>query len=206
METIYIDINELDEYSGLFANSFVGAPAVGIDKISFSEELKFAADKPKQNFMGVSLLADVPLKKRHPGTGEIVNIVFTAETIQKLVKKFVTSPHQHVVNYNHNGQAIQGVTLVEHFIYDPQRINFSENFFPGITPGSWVTTYHVENLELFEKLEQDPNFNGFSVEIYADLSKNNTEIDKFSKMKAILSDDDMEIEDMWNKVEELLNE
>lgn len=173
LKTVYIDINEWDEITGMFANSFVADPAVGISKLSFSEELGFVSDNLKQNFMGVSLLADTPIRKRHPKTGEVVNMVFTKEVIEKIVKKFVTNPGQHDVTYNHNGQTIPGVKLVEHFIYDPGRIDLNGDLFPGITPGSWVTTYHVEDVELFKALDEDPQFTGFSVEIKADLVEAN---------------------------------
>jgi len=196
-----------DEQIGIMRNSFVMMPAVDgeedIDGTYFAfskQKLFFSANKSEQMFMSVSLLADVPIPRLNENK-ETFYIIFTKDDVKKFVKKFMASGNIHKASYNHiPGTSIEGVVLVESFFLDKDRID--SGLFKGVTDGSWITTYYVQDKEKYELLLNDPAFNGFSVELDAHLKPYNEfaeqsikeiafsdmpDAEKEEKIKAILS-------------------
>jgi hypothetical protein len=164
----YIDINEDDE-TGLIRNSFVKDPAVEITRYAFNEKdvktLTFSEDS-KQSFMSVSILADTPIPRGiDQNTGQPYSVIFTKDSIRRIVNKFVENGNINEVSFNHTDEIIEGVVLSEHFILEKGRVE--SPIFKDVPDGSWVTTYYVKDKDLYNKLKTDENFTGFSIEINA---------------------------------------
>jgi hypothetical protein len=179
----YIRVGELeDENFGMSANSFVANPAVQFEKFTYSkvEDKLFYAKDEEQIFFGVSILADVPIPQKLKN-GEIVDTIFTKEEIKLIGKKNSIYGNDAVLNYNHNDDnPIEGVYLIEKFFLDKGRIE--SPIFNDVTDGSLMTSYFVPDKEQFLKFKNDPNFNGFSIEINTYLEEVEQEMDfSFSK-------------------------
>jgi hypothetical protein len=202
----YIDIDELDEQTGMIRNSFVKNPAVDVTYFPFSKEVKTISfnDTNKQSFMSVSMLADTPIPRGiDKRTGKPYSVIFTKDAIRRIVNKFVESQNIHEVSFNHTNEIIEGVILSEHFILEKGRVE--SPIFNGVPDGSWVTTYTIKDKELYEKLKNDPDFNGFSIEINAFIEEAFAKIEKSieEKIKEIVFSD-LSDEEKENKIKQLI--
>ena len=159
----------------MMRNSFVEMPAVEYTKLDFSKQkvdrqvISFAADASEQRFMSVSMVADTPIPRIDEFTGEVFGIEFSKDTIKKIVNKFVMDGNINEVSFQHKDMIVDGVYLVEHFITREGVVEAPA--FEGLPEGSWVTTYWVKDKAQYEALKADKSFNGFSIEISAQLEE-----------------------------------
>tara|TARA_R110000765_G_scaffold84278_3_gene163165 strand:+ start:2869 stop:3525 length:657 start_codon:yes stop_codon:yes gene_type:complete len=186
-EIYEIVIDEVDNETGLLRNSFVQDPAVEYTKIDFSKDgtelLNFSANDTEQKFMSVSLVADRVIPRLDKFNNEY-GVYFSVDGIAKIVNKFIISGAPNEVSYQHTDELIEGVYLVEHFITKEGIVEAPS--FKDLPYGSWVTTYHVPDVELYNKLKADETFKGFSVEIAGLLEA------QFANVVVKLSDDELE--------------
>lgn len=164
MKVFYIAID--DSVMGIDAISLVQSPAVEHDFLCFSKDekpvsLKF--DNSKHIITGVVCLADTPIYRYNEKYGEYY-VVFTKETIRKMVEKFAKMNLFKSVNLQHDDERfVDGVYMVESYITDKERgINPVE--FSDIPEGSWICSYKIENEALWNEIINGDKLNGFSLQ------------------------------------------
>lgn len=189
----YINIDESEEL-GMFSVSLVDFPAVETSFLCFKEEtpkqLFFA--KPEEKIItGIALRADLPIYRVNPKTGEEYYVVFTKETIKKMVARYSKQGMMNNVDLQHSGELVSGVYMVESFIINDER-GIRPKEFSDIEDGSWVVSYYVEDDALWEQIKNGNDLNGFSISCIANLSE------KLSEQK---QDDRSEIDKL---IDELL--
>ena len=164
MKVYYVNIDEFDG-TGIDAISLVDVPAVQRNFLCFSEEkpVKLSFDASKHIITGVVCLADTPIFRYSEAEGEYY-VVFTKDTIRRMVEKFAKNDLFKSVNLQHDDQKfVEGVYMVESFITDQARgINPVE--FSDIPDGSWVVSYKVDNLALWDEIVNGDKLNGFSLQ------------------------------------------
>lgn len=168
---VYNIVIEYDDETGMIRNSFVRNPAVEYERFAFSkvDNLYFDKNDVEQKFMSVSILADTPILRRSK-EGKEFYVVFSKETIKKIVNKLVMQNKINEVSFQHNEeQIIDEVYLVEHFFSEKGRVE--SPLFSNVPNGSWITTYWVKDKEKYNNLLSNPNFNGFSIEINAKIEE-----------------------------------
>lgn len=178
MKVFYIKINE-DDITGIDAISLVDMPAVQKNFLCFtkdSELVKLNFDNSKHIITGVVCLADTPIYRYNQKLGEYY-VVFTKETIERMVEKFSKQDLFKSVNLQHdNNKFVDGIYMVESFITNKERgINPVE--FADIPDGSWICSFKVENDELWNEIINGDKLNGFSLQGMFDLEE------KFSEQK-----------------------
>lgn len=178
MKVFYIKINE-DDITGIDAISLVDMPAVQKNFLCFnkdSELVKLNFDNSKHIITGVVCLADTPIYRYNQNLGEYY-VVFTKETIERMVEKFSKQDLFKSVNLQHdNNKFVDGIYMVESFITNKERgINPVE--FADIPDGSWICSFKVENDELWNEIINGDKLNGFSLQGMFDLEE------KFSEQK-----------------------
>ena len=99
----YINIDESEEL-GMFSVSLVDFPAVETQFLCFNEEkpkqLFFA--KPEEHIItGVALRADLPIYRRRPDGSEYY-VVFTKETIKKMIARYSKQGMMNNVDFQHS--------------------------------------------------------------------------------------------------------
>lgn len=161
----YIIVND-DANIGVDAISLVDMPAVEKNFLCFSEEkqpVKMKFDNSKHIITGVVCLADTPIYRYNEFYGEYY-VVFTKETIEKMVEKFAKMDLFKSVNLQHDDDKfVDGIYMVESYITNKQRgINPIE--FADIPDGSWVASYKVENEALWGEIINGNKLNGFSLQ------------------------------------------
>ena len=174
-KVFYINID--DELTGINAISLVESPAVEKDFLCFSKEketVKLNFDNAKRVISGVVCLADTPIYRYNERYGEYY-VVFSKETIQKMVEKFAKMDLFKSVNLQHDDtKFVDGIYMFESYIINKERgINPVE--FSDIADGSWLASYKVENDELWGEIINGNKLNGFSLQGLFELEEKFTE-------------------------------
>lgn len=152
-----------DPAEGIFDISLVEDPAVKRDFVLFKdqEELTFQVqDESKRIISGVVMLADTPIFRRSPSLGEYY-IVFSKDTIELMVEKMSLENKLNNITLNHDGQLVEGVTLMELFFKDSSR-GLNPSYLKDVPEGSLVASYKVENDKVWN-LVKAGEFKGFSL-------------------------------------------
>lgn len=155
-----------DSIQGINAISLVQSPAVEKEFLCFNKEdkpvsMKF--DNSKHIITGVVCLADTPIYRYNEDLGEYY-VVFTKETIEKMVEKFAKDGLFTSVNLQHDDKMfVDGIYMVESYITNKERgINPIE--FSDIPEGSWICSYKVDNEALWNEIINGNKLNGFSLQ------------------------------------------
>lgn len=172
MKVFYISIND-EDFTGVDAISLVDVPAVEKNFLCFNKDkkpVKLNFDSAKHIITGVVCLADTPIYRYNDKIGEYY-VVFTKETIQKMVEKFAKQDLFKSVNLQHDdNNFVDGIYMFESYIVDKDRgINPIE--FADIPNGSWIASYKVENKKLWNEIVNGDNLNGFSLQGFFDLNE-----------------------------------
>ena len=165
MKLYDISIDPTDFETGLNAISLVENPAVEVDFLAFAKDesavLQFA-DEERHIITGIALLADTPIYRIAPDKTEYY-VRFTKDCIRELVEKYFKFGLTNNVNIEHkNNQFVDGVTMLESYIIDKER-GICPNEFASAPDGSWVVSYKVSNLDVWNKIKSG-EVKGFSVQ------------------------------------------
>lgn len=167
MKYFYINIDDNEEL-GLQAVSIVDRPAIEVDFLKFKDQkICFAKDESKHVLSGPALIADMPIYRRNMLTGEEYYVVFTKETIAKLVERYSKNNMLNTVDLQHDGVMIDGVYMFESYIVNKERGIAPKEF--DIADGSWIVSFKIEDENLWNEIMNSKDFNGFSVEVAANL-------------------------------------
>lgn len=165
MKVFYIRVNDEDT-TGIDAISLVDMPAVEKNFLCFSKDkqpVRMNFDDSKHIITGVVALADTPIYRYNQQMGEYW-VVFSKETIQKMVEKFARMDLFKSVNLQHDDeQFVDDVYMIESYITNKER-GISPAEFSDIPDGSWVVSYKVDNESLWEEIINGNKLNGFSLQ------------------------------------------
>ena len=165
-----------DERDGIIAISFVEEPAVESNFMLFGKQIPlFFANEEKKNILGVIMRADFPIYRRDEDGNEFY-ITYSADTIAKMAQKYFVSGAVNTTSINHNGETLDGVSLVQWYIKDTDK-GIAPNGFDDVKDGSLFAEFHIENENLWTACK-DGTFKGFSLEGYFTTEKTNLKSDK----------------------------
>lgn len=174
-----MDIYEINytnpDMGDLYAISIVDDPATGYNFITLSNkkenlvEVKLA-DKKKQLLVGVALVPE-QLIERIDENGKRFQIKFSAPTIERLSQDFMAKNYQKNSTYNHVGDFLNGITVVESWlIEDSEKDKSTALGFSNLPKGTWMVTMKLSD-ELWSKYIETGKAKGFSIDSYLDLKK-----------------------------------
>lgn len=157
--------------TGLYALSLVEEPAVDIidgsqvfyafDKQE-TIEYKFA-DEEKHIVTGVIMLANTPIERYNKELGKHY-ITYPPETIQLMMEKAMKLSTVNNLNLQHNSEdKTNGLYLIESYIKDSTKGIVPERF-SKIPDGSWIASYKVTDMDLWEEIKLGKDIKGFSLE------------------------------------------
>jgi hypothetical protein len=153
-----------------------------IDKQNFVVQ-----NEEKRIISGAIMLADSPIYRNDNINGEYY-VVFTKDTIFKIVQKFFKKGFQSNVNLQHNAKdKISNVTMFESFISDKDRGILPMRGFEDTPDGSWFGSFKVDDDNVWEMVKSG-EIKGFSVEgIFEYTKKESKEEQVLNSIKKILS-------------------
>ena len=165
-----------DERDGIIAISFVEEPAVESNFMLFGKQIPlFFANEERKNILGVIMRADFPIYRRDEDGNEFY-VTYSADTIAKMAQKYFVSGAVNTTSINHNGETLDGVSLVQWYIKDTDK-GIVPNGFDDVNDGSLFAEFHIENENLWTACK-DGTFKGFSLEGYFTTEKTNLKSDK----------------------------
>jgi len=153
-----------------------------IDKQNFVVQ-----NEEKRIISGAIMLADSPIYRNDATNGEYY-VVFTKDTIFKIVQKFFKKGFQSNVNLQHNAKdKVSNVTMFESFISDKDRGILPMKGFEDTPDGSWFGSFKVDDDNVWEMIKSG-EIKGFSVEgIFEYTRKETKEEQVLKEIKKILS-------------------
>lgn len=161
LPVIYLTIDDNEE-AGVEAVALVDTPAIEREWMAFNKQKAYrfeVTSEDKRIISGPLMVAGLPIYRRDSDEKEYY-VVFDADTIRKIVYKYMKQGRTDSVNEMHE-TALDGVFMFESFIVDemkPTPKGFSE-----LPEGSWFGSFRVENDDVWQQVK-DGDFKGFSVE------------------------------------------
>ena len=118
----------------------------------------------KQIISGPAMIPNQSIYRRGKD-GEEYNVVFSKETIQKIVERYFKNQYNSNFNIQHKKNMLaEGVYLIESFIIDSMRGIKAPEGFEDLPDGSWFISCKVDNEEIWNDYIKSGKFKGFSVE------------------------------------------
>lgn len=161
MKTKKVSIIDNDERTGVYAVSFVKNPAIksGFVKLS-AEEIHLDGDK--QVATGPILIPDLAILRRDEN-GEPYNMEFSAEVIERIVRKFHRK--QFGRNSTHEHQSpLEGITMIESWLVEDPTNDKSAALGIPQSKGTWMGSFYVESRDYWDNEVKSGNVKGFSIE------------------------------------------
>lgn len=148
---------------------------------------KFAIqDEEKRIVSGVAMVADMPIYRRDAIRGEYY-VVFDADSIFKIAKKWARSNKYDSVNAHHKTPIEEGVSLFESYIVDRERGVMPPKGYEDVANGSWFVSYLIDNDDVWAKVKAG-EFKGFSVEgVFDFVSEVDEEMKVIEELKRVLA-------------------
>ena len=159
-----IMIDDEDE-TGIRYLSIVQDPAIETKGMFFNEdkfkEFRFYATKDEQKIVGPAL---IPYKKiyRADEDGEYF-VMFTPETIQKMVRKFNGSGSNRRLNFNHSDQMVKAY-IEQNWIIESDTYDKSKVYGYELPKGTWFVEVKIEDSEFWNEFVKEDGFYSFSIE------------------------------------------
>jgi len=167
------DINiEGKEGLGMFKISIVDKPAIMEGFLAFNKEkeIKFqATDEEKKQVVGPLLIPDSPIYRRNEEIGEYY-VRFSAQTIEQIVYKYSKDGFFNMFNLEHQYDT-DAVVMLEMWIKESD-IDKSDEYGFDLPVGTLFMKAQIEDENLWDAIK-NKEFNGFSIEINADIKKVN---------------------------------
>ena len=166
----------VDLEDGIIDVSLVDDPAVEKPFLYFGKgKVNFSIQNEEQKLVsGVVMIPDTPIYRRSPELGEYY-VTFSKEVIKKMVERMSQENRFNSVTLNHDGNLVEGVTLVEVFLKDTERgINPT---YADVPDGTLFATYKVDNPEVWEEIKKG-TFRGFSLAGVFDLEEQKSDLDE----------------------------
>ena len=158
-------IDENDE-TGMKLISLVDAPAIGIKGMMFNKEapsnFHFQTEKEKQVIVGPALIPDLKIKRKDEDGNEYY-VMFTAETIEKMVQKFNKIGSNRRINIDHSDRMADGFIMEDWIIEDPT-YDKSKKYGFELPVGTYMIKVKIEDKDFWESEVKAEGKFGFSIE------------------------------------------
>lgn len=166
---IYKMVISEEEGSGVNYVALVDEPAIQTNWFAFKDQkFKFKADADRRIITGPLMIADLPIYRNTPKMGEFY-VVFDAMQVERMAQRFFKNSKTSQVNMMHDPNLkTEGVYMFESMIVDSSRGIKAPEGFTGITEGSWIGSFKVDDDAVWQMVK-DGTFMGFSVEGNFDL-------------------------------------
>jgi hypothetical protein len=166
-----VEFDADDLTQGVYGVSLVDDPAIGADFIALKAdtptEIKLQ-NKEKQTVVGPVLIPNQKIYRNN--NGKEYNIVFTAETIEKLSQEFLKRGFYKTSFYNHDTEQPINLSVVESWITG---VNDKSRDLGYILPeGTWMISMKLED-EDWKEYVKSGKVKGFSIDSFLDMREIN---------------------------------
>ncbi len=180
---------------GVKALSLVEDPAIDSDWITLSKEEELIelaeVDKEKRILLGAVLIPDKPILRK--GNPENFYIKFSKDTIETAQEYFFLNGFQNSTTIEHNGESVEGQTVVESWIKEDEEKDKSLLYNLSAPVGSWIVKMKVNNDTIWNDYIKTGKVKGFSIEGFfkpveqTEMSKELTAEERLDKIKELIN-------------------
>lgn len=162
-----IEIDENDLSTGVEYVALVDTPAILRTWQAFNDQKKLTyqvKDTAGRHIVqGPIMIPDMPIYRNDDTHGEHY-VIYTKDTIERIVRKFFKQKNTGNVNLMHLPSATtNGAFMFESFIIDSERGIRSPEGFDNLPDGTWFGSYVVSDEKIWQAV-MNGSFSGFSVE------------------------------------------
>lgn len=175
--TYLIDFDNTNINDKFLCISLVENAAVERDFLLFQQEQQnfTVTDKLKKHIMGVAIVANKKIYRYDERMGEFY-VVFTPETIEKMVEQYSKDGLFNNVSVHHNGELVDDCILMQYFIKDSKKGLVPEGF-SDVADGSLFVEYKINNDYVYNEILEG-RCKGFSIEVITDIIPTNEQFEK----------------------------
>lgn len=168
IKTYEISFDETEFESGIDMIAITDNPAIQEYAMRFNKEvknnLKFSVDKEKRIIAGVAMIPNKEILRYDEINDRYFNVVFSKETIEKMVEKFNSELRDKKFNYNHDESQIIGGFIKGSWIVEDSKKDKSNFYGFELPEGSWFIEAKITDDEVWEDVIKKMDKVGFSIE------------------------------------------
>ena len=143
---------------------FVENPAMEAEFLAFAEQIQLKLSEEKMVVSGAAL---IPNKKiyRIDDKGNEYFVVFSEETISKIVQRYFTQNKQINFNLEHNkDNGVKGVIIESWIVEDTEMDKSVAMGFKNVSKGTWMISVKLTDQLFWNEYIKKGKVSGFSVE------------------------------------------
>lgn len=163
---VYEIVVEDNDETGIQLISLVEDPAIMMKGMTFNEEKSFLsfkeADGEKQIIVGPALIPGMRIYREDEKFGEYY-VVFSKETIEKMVEKFNKYGSNRKINLDHSNQMVDGF-IMEDWIVEDEVYDKSRKYGFEVPVGTYMIMVKIEDKAFWNTEVKGNNKFGFSIE------------------------------------------
>jgi len=191
---VYEIVVDDNDDTGIQLISLVDEPAIAMKGMMFNVEqsvMSFKEVGDKQIIVGPALIPNMKIYREDEKFGQYY-VVFTKETIEKMVEKFNKYGSNRKINIDHSNQMVNAFIMedwiVENEVYDKSRMYGFE-----VPVGTYMIMVKIEDTDFWlEEVKGNEKF-GFSIEGLL-----GQQLVSLSKQEEVLTIDDLDLDDLLN--------
>lgn len=192
---VYEIVVDDNDDTGIQLISLVDEPAIAMKGMMFSQEQSIMSFKEvvgdKQIIVGPALIPNMKIYREDDKFGQYY-VLFTKETISKMVEKFNKYGSNRKINIDHSNQMVNAFIMedwiVENEVYDKSRLYGIE-----VPVGTYMIMVKIEDTDFWnEEVKGNEKF-GFSIEGLL-----GQQLVSLSKQEETASIDDLDLDDLLN--------
>jgi len=169
-----LKINEDDDSTGVYTVAQVDFPAIEQDFIALSKDkdkMEFTQTLGMKQYLTGPVLVPDMLITRLSESGSEYYVRFSAEEIEKIVKKFFRKGYIHNSNLQHKVELDSNYVFESWIVIDPDNDKSKAMGFKDIVKGTWMMTYHIPDTDYWNAEIMSGKRKGFSIEGFFDQIK-----------------------------------
>jgi len=160
-----ITLDDSDE-TGIALISLVDSPAIEIKGMCFNENklLQFKEIKDKQRIIGPALIPDMKILRDDDGTGIGPHyVVFTKDTIERMVEKFNAFGSNRKINIDHTNKMVDGF-IMENWIVKDSTFDKSRFYGFDVPVGTYMIDVKIDDKNFWDNQVKGEGLYGFSIQ------------------------------------------
>ena len=119
------------------------------------------SDDDQMIVTGASMTPNVMIPRKD-ADGNVFHVYFTAETIEKISRKFMYDSNQNNTDINHDDNLTTENVLLESWIVEDPEMDKSKAMGFNVPKGTWMVSYKINNQDTWNKIK-NKELNGFSI-------------------------------------------
>jgi hypothetical protein len=197
---VYEIVIDDNDNTGISLISLVDEPAIVMKGMLFSEEKTMMSfkevDEDKQEIVGPALIPNMKIYREDEKYGQYY-VVFSKETIEKMVEKFNKYGSNRRINIDHSNQMVDGFIMEDWIVEDPV-YDKSRKYGFEVPVGTYMIKVKIEDKDFWMSEVKENGKFGFSIEGLL-----GQQLVSLSKREDEVSIDDLTLEDLLQIFEEV---